>query len=224
MGTLRWRGLLDGVVTVAMAGLIGLLSWRTLKEPATETVSPLPPAVVPTELVSLEGAHFKGDTGAPWVLLMFEDFQCSACAVFERDAMPALLKDYVVPGRLRLAVHTIGMQARGPEAQVEASLGACAARQGKFWEFREAMFARPARVGESGASVFERVVGGEPSSCAEGVGESALPEAARQAGIIGTPHFLLGRPDGVGLRAIAVQRGIGQGDSWLRQWLEPFLK
>lgn len=124
------RNVLDGLVTFAMIGLIGLLGWRLLPEPLPPP-SP-PPAEVPQEPVSLAGAQFRGDSSALWMLLLYEDFGCAACRMFEREAMPTLLRDYVEPGRLRLAVQTVPLQTRGPAAEAELASAVCAAERGQF--------------------------------------------------------------------------------------------
>lgn len=215
------RNVLDGLMTVAMIGLIGLLGWRLLREPSSP---PLPPPIeVPSEPVSLAGVQFKGEISAPWTLLVYEDFGCGACRTFEREAMPMLLRDYVETGRLRLAIHTALLPVRGPAAEAEIASSACAAAQGRFWEFREAMFTRDLPLSEDAASVLARVTAPDAVPC-PAVGTEASVEAARQVGLQGTPFFLLGTVSGEVLRAVAVRRGIGQGDGWLRTWLDEHVR
>lgn len=216
----RWRSRLDGVMTVAMVGLIGLLGWRLLREPSLPLPPPPPPATVPVEPVSLDGAPLRGAATAPLTLLVFEDFWCSACALFEREAMPTLLRDYVEPGRVRLAVHTIGLPGRGPGASQDADLVPCAIEHGKFWEFRAAMFGRPTPSAETGGSVLARVLGAATTSCVDSSANTeAVVAVATKAGVMGTPYFLLGHEVHNGLQVVAVRRGSGQGDRWLRDWL-----
>lgn len=218
------RHVLDVGMTVAMIGLIGLLGWRLLRAPSP---LPAPPKVeVPAEPVSLVGAHFKGDQSAPWTLLLFDDFACSACRMFEREAMPTLLRDYVDPGRLRLAVHTIPLQAPGLAAASEVALSKCAAERGKFWLFREAMFARPSPDAEDTATVLSRVLGPESDPCPATAQDDGrrLVELAQRAGLQGTPYFLLGRVSGEALQAVTARRGIGKGDGWLSTWLDDHVR
>lgn len=218
------RNVLDGVLTVAMIGLIGMLGWRLFHEPSPPP--PPPPPEVPREVVSLSGAAFRGDPAAPWTLLLYEDFACAACAMFEREGMPTLLRDYVEPGRVRLAVQTIPLQTRGPAAEAERASAVCAAERGQFWVFREAMFTRESPFAEDAVSVLARVQGPDAGRCQSRGADSghAVVDEARRAGLQGTPYFLLGTVSGGSLNAVAVRRGVGQGDAWLRSWLDEHLQ
>lgn len=218
------RNVLDGLVTMAMIGLIGVLGWRLLHEPPPPP--PPPPPEVPGEAVSLSGAAFRGDPSAPSTLLLYEDFACAACGMFEREGMPTLLRDYVEPGRVRLAVQTIPLQTRGPAAEAELASVACAAERGQFWAFREAMFTRESPLAEDAVSILARVNGPDASPCQSLGADSGqgVVEAARRAGLQGTPYFLLGTVSGESLNAVAVRRGVGQGDAWLRSWLDEHIQ
>jgi protein-disulfide isomerase len=207
-----------------MIGLIGLISWRLLRQPPAPPQPP--PIAIPEQPISLAGAQFRGAESAPWTLLLYEDFSCAACRMFEREAMPTLLRDYVEAGRIRLAVQTLPLQARGPAADGEYASAACAAARGHFWAFRDAMFARESPSIENAASILARVSAQDALPCSPLGPDSAVAkiDAARRSGIQGTPYFLLGTVSGESLTAAAAHRGVGQGDAWMRSWLDEHMR
>jgi hypothetical protein len=219
---MRVKEVLDGVLTVSMIGLIGVLGWRAVNGPIDVVRPPEPPAV-PSDPVSLEGVQIRGAGTAPWMLLAFEDFNCSACRMFEQHAMPTLLRDYVEPGRLRFGVHTLPLQSTGAAAEREVSAAACAAQQGRFWEFREAMFTRLSST-ETPEAVMARI--GMTAPCVPGASAmtAQVKAVGKSVGLRGAPHFLLGRVDNGHLKAVSVRRGIGEGDRWLKSWLDEYVQ
>jgi protein-disulfide isomerase len=80
-----------------------------------------------------------GDAKAPLVLVAFSDFKCADCASFATTVWPALRDKYVKDGKVRLVYEYYPTDA--PKA---AAAGICAARQGKFWELHDALFAHQA--------------------------------------------------------------------------------
>lgn len=221
-----WRQSLDLGLTVAMAVVICLLGWRLYSHQHPQ--SPPPSRFeVPSAPVPLKDAFLLGDHNAPLVLLMYADFECGACRLFERDAWPAVQRDYLEKRRLVFAFQPFPLQSRGEAAIEEAALARCAGHQGKFWEAHDALYGS---VGLDVASKREAV------SAATGLSQPTLSACvveershvrrsvaeANRLGIEGTPSFLIGSLDGSGrLRAVVAHRGVAKGSKWLTNLLEP---
>lgn len=88
--------------------------------------------------------------GAP-TLEVFEDFQCPACAQFER-AMGPTIKGLADDGKVKLVYHLktfLDANLRTTHSLVMGNAAMCAADAGKFQAFHDTVFANmPAREGE----------------------------------------------------------------------------
>ena len=78
-----------------------------------------------------------GAVDAPVVLQDFSDFYCSHCRDFALDRAPALVKDYVDQGLLRIEFKHFPLRASSYGAHIAAE---CAAGQDKFWEYHDLLF------------------------------------------------------------------------------------
>jgi len=84
------------------------------------------------------GDHVRG-TGTV-DLVEFGDFQCPYC----RDAVPSLNRVLQrMDGRVRLVFRHFPVASRHPHAQQAAQAAEAAARQGRFWEMHDTLFAAP---------------------------------------------------------------------------------
>jgi protein-disulfide isomerase len=85
-----------------------------------------------------DGSPTHGNSDAPIILLAFEDFKCAECAKHATEVETALVTKYVDSGQVRLMWKNLATDA--PKAAIAAL---CAADQGKFPEFRSALFQKP---------------------------------------------------------------------------------
>src|SRR5690606_29190462 len=92
-------------------------------------------ALPPAEIGASD--HVKGDTSAPVTLTMYGDFQCPACKtegqLLER-AWPR------IQGKVRLVFRHYPLDIHR-HAFLAARYAEAAARQGKFWEMHDALYA-----------------------------------------------------------------------------------
>jgi protein-disulfide isomerase len=108
------------------------------------TATPLPEGVAEWDAdparpgLTYDGSPTQGSVDAPVVLLAFEDFKCADCAKHATEVETALVTKYVGTGQVRLMWKNLATDA--PKA---ALAGLCAADQGKFPEFRAALFQKP---------------------------------------------------------------------------------
>ncbi|MEW5810503.1 MAG: thioredoxin domain-containing protein [Actinomycetota bacterium] len=80
-----------------------------------------------------------GKPDAPVVMVMFADYRCPFCAKFSRDTEPELIRRFVDTGVLRMEWRDYPIF--GEQSMLAARAGRAAAEQGKFWEFKNAVFA-----------------------------------------------------------------------------------
>lgn len=74
----------------------------------------------------------------PVVLRIFSDFQCPYCAKFEAETLPGLLAR--LPNDVRVEFHHFPLENIHPQARPAAEASECAAQQGKFWAYKDALF------------------------------------------------------------------------------------
>ena len=165
--------------------------------------------------VTVSTAHhpFKGDPEAPLTLVEFSDFQCPYCARFFREVLPALERELIATGKVRfvyrhypLPVHA---QARGA-----AQAANCAHLQGRFWAMHDWLFANQkaldgpafARAGrELGLDVAAYETCRESPAVKDEIERDVRD--AMEAGLRGTPAFIIGRSEPGG--TVTGEVGIG---------------
>ncbi len=116
------------VVVIAFAMLsTGQISAGDLKTPEDPTPK------------SVWNARAVGPDTAPLTLAVYSDFQCPACDLFSSQTEPQLVRDYVVPGKLRLVYKDYAFI--GKESLDAAVAARCAGDQGLFWPYHDYLFA-----------------------------------------------------------------------------------
>lgn len=167
----------------------------SLRTGADVQVSLTPPATFRASL-DIEGAPVRGAADAPVTIVEFSDFHCPFCRSVQ-PTLTTLLERY--PGKVRLVYKHLPLDDLHPQARRASEASWCADRQGKFWEFHDALY----RAGSSDAS--DTAMAG----LAKGVGLDEAqfttcmngPEASRMVardteqgqtlGLTGTPGFFI---------------------------------
>jgi protein-disulfide isomerase len=136
--------------------------------------------------------HVRGEGTVD--LVEFGDFQCPYC----RDAAPSLARVLArLDGRVRLVFRHFPIAARHPRAERAAAAAEAAARQGRFWEMHDALFAAEkdaladedlVRYAESIGLDAERFRA-DIDACAQRVAEDRASGEA--SGVTGTPAFFV---------------------------------
>ena len=80
----------------------------------------------------------KGKVDAPVVMVVYSDFACPYCTQFAQNVEPELA-DLVDKGALRIEWRDLAQIS--PTSPLAAQAGRAAAKQGKFWEFHDAVYA-----------------------------------------------------------------------------------
>ena len=115
---------------------------------ATAVPEPTPAPPVPDaqtlELIHSEthrdpaDGQAKGKVDAPVVMVVYSDFACPYCTQFARNVEPELT-DLVDRGTLRIEWRDLAQIS--PTSPLAAQAGRAAAKQGRFWEFHDAVYA-----------------------------------------------------------------------------------
>lgn len=88
----------------------------------------------------------KGAETATVTVVEFGDFQCAACATLA-DSLDVLVKTY--PDDVRVVWKDMPNESAHELATPSAIAAHCADRQGKFWEYHDALFERQSYLSES---------------------------------------------------------------------------
>ena len=147
-----------------------------------------------------------GDPKAPLTVTEYVDLQCPVCARTAATTVPALIRDEVRAGKVKLAVRTLHFI--GPDSERAARVAAGAERQDRLWAFLEAFYARQGSENSgyvtdgflrevSGAAGVDagRALAQADSAIATGRLERADAEAGR-IGVSGTPTLTVRRGNG----------------------------
>ena len=87
-------------------------------------------------------ARTKGRPEAPITMYAMSDFQCPFCRDFALTTMPALEREYIQTGKLRITFINFPLTSIHANALAAAEMAMCAARQGKFWPVHDRLFER----------------------------------------------------------------------------------
>ena len=142
------------VAAVVFAALLYTRGSRTASEPATTSPAAHTPMAEPTSAASvtdpttLTAMHgevtrdpndprAKGDVNAPVVMVIYSDFACPFCTKFAQEVEPRL-DDLIENGTLRIEWRDLAQVTQ--TSPLAAQAGIAAGKQGKFWEFHDAVY------------------------------------------------------------------------------------
>ena len=166
------------------------------------------PAIRGVSVPIKSGWHSIGSADAPVTMIEFTDLQCPFCRRFETTTFPELKREYVDTGKVRfisldlpLAMHQYALSAAEAEE--------CAAQQGKFWQFRDAVLDDQTLPTPNVLLGHVSQLGlhkAEFQKCVEAKGGNAAVQAgqtvAASVGVHGTPGFVVGRAEGGVVRGV----------------------
>jgi len=112
--------------------------------------------------VGLADGQALGAADAPVTLEIYSDFQCPACGTLARSLEPLLISEYVTPGNVRLVYRDFAFL--GQESIDAAVAARCAARENRFWQYHDYLFANQSGENRGAFSA------GRLSAMAEAVG------------------------------------------------------
>lgn len=140
-----------------------------------------------------------GSKDAPLTIIEFTDLQCPYCARFALETWPALREKYVDTGKVQFVSRDLPLSFH-PYALPAAIAARCAGRQGKFFEYREALFRGQAHLADAPYDAIAERLGLDVRRFAACREDPAVAGAVRddaalaaQNGIASTPTFVIGR-------------------------------
>jgi protein-disulfide isomerase len=175
-------------------------------------------AATPTAAASVAGAaavrvllrgipqqgNVLGRPDAPVTLVEYADLQCPYCGVFARETFPALVRDYVRTGKVRIVWR--GLAFVGPDSQPALAAAAAAARQDRLFDVVSLLYENQGvensgwvtpsllrRVGGTVRGLDSARVSAESGSSAVAATTARWSSDAAAAGVQGTPTFEVGR-------------------------------
>ncbi len=197
-----------GVAVALAAVFVGasLLTGRTTK--ATPTAS-ITGGRATTALLAGIPQHgtILGSPTAPVKLVEYADLQCPYCGEWARNVLPALLREYVRPGKLQIEFR--GLDFVGPDSAVALRTALGASAQNRVWNIVDLLYRNQGteNTGWVTDSLLRAVLAGVPGldanrvlAARDGAQVAAqVQDAANKAGsagIRGTPSFAVGRTGG----------------------------
>jgi protein-disulfide isomerase len=191
------------VVTGGGGGKSNLPTTSSARQGVTSEVS--------SELAGIpQSGDTLGNPAAPVTLQYFGDLECPFCREFTVSSLPRLISEYVRAGKLKVEYHSLETATREPAVFNTQQVAALAAgKQNRTWDYVE-LFYREQGQEDSGyvtesylRKLAEQIPGMNLSKWASDRNDSALSgqitsdaRAATQAGLSGTPAFLLGKSGG----------------------------
>jgi protein-disulfide isomerase len=183
--------------------LIKALLQRLLAQASSPAAAaaPTPGAVAaPANLaIPVPQGTWRGDGDASLALIEFSDFECPFCGRFATDIYPQIERDYIKEGRLRYMFVDDPIEQMHPNAFKAHEAALCAGEQGKYWEMHARLFANQKSLAPDALLFHAEAIGADGAKLQEclSAGRSATRvrenvAAARQAGVRGTPTFLIG--------------------------------
>jgi protein-disulfide isomerase len=185
-----------GIGLIAVLVVVALIQ---VGKPVTNNSSPEEILSGVEQGINDQGFPYLGSQNAPVEIILYEDYGCHNCKSFFETTEPDLLEEFVANGDIRLQIHPIAFVNNQSKPGAEAAL--CALEQGKYWEYRHQLFTnqgvRP--FTRTNLVSFAQITGLETdvfASCYDQGKYSsqvrAWTEAAKTAGVRGTPSFLIG--------------------------------
>lgn len=203
------RGLkIAGLAIGVLLSLLGLLllgrSMRATREfPSADSLAW---ASAPRFDVSVADRPFRGPADAPVTIVEFTDYLCPFCRRLARETLPHVLEGY--GERVRYVVRNFPVQSLNALALPAAEAVECAHRQGRFWEYRDAMFNAPQPLDAERLLATARAAGLDSTAFGHCVADRATrPVVERDLldawsyGVSGTPTFFVNGKRFRGLRS-----------------------
>ncbi|HLS00638.1 MAG TPA: DsbA family protein [Beutenbergiaceae bacterium] len=125
---------------VLVIGVLAYVLWPSSADDegtVAEVIEPDVPERVDVERHQEDDPLAVGEVEAPVTIVVFSDFQCPYCALWNDETLPAL-HDYVDQGDLRIEWRDIAVF--GEDSQRAAQASYAAGMQGKYTEFASELF------------------------------------------------------------------------------------
>jgi protein-disulfide isomerase len=166
-----------------------------------------------TVTVAITGAGVLGPESAPVTIVEFTDYQCPFCARHAKSTLPSIISEFVNRGTVRYIIRDLPLEMH-PLATHSAKAARCASGQGgkRYWQYHDALFEAQPHLAESTfAGIARKLDLDLPrfETCLRSPDIAAMVErdaaGAAEAGLTGTPSFVIGRAAGGTVRGVVVR-------------------
>jgi protein-disulfide isomerase len=82
----------------------------------------------------------KGDPDAPVTVFEVSDFQCPYCRKFWDETLPAIEREYIATGKVKLVFLNLPLPSIHPNAAAAHEFAMCATKQDQFWPVHDLLF------------------------------------------------------------------------------------
>jgi protein-disulfide isomerase len=186
---------------VAIGAAAALVAAALLLRGGDDAPEPNPIPAVDLSGIPQDGALLGADS-AEVTLIEYADLQCPFCRAYSEQVSPALVDEYVRPGRIRSEFR--GLAFIGEDSEKALRFVYAAGLQDRLWNLQEALFrnqgaensgwvtdelVRSLAEGIEGLDVDRMFEDAESQEVSALIGESA--SQAQAAGVSGTPSFYI---------------------------------
>lgn len=175
------------------------------------TAQPQRPARPTTAQLSTKTLPTLGKDNAPITIVEVSDYQCPYCKRFADNTFPQLKKEYIDTGKVRLVFKDLALGFH-PHARKTAQAAHCAGDQGKYWEMHDILFKNTRRLDEKYLPEYAEAIELNKekfSACINSQQHLAVIDRnsrqANQAGLTGTPSFIIGKTTADVIKGIVVR-------------------
>lgn len=157
----------------------------------------------PVTTAADHGRIIGSDKATVWMLIV-SDFQCPFCRQWHHDTWPALRREYVNTGKIRVAYINMPL-AMHANARPAALFAMCASVKNKFWQVADQLFDTQDKWKDladpwpffDGIARSVGLAGKDLRTCADDKPIQSIVDADRmrmaRAGAISTPTFFIGQ-------------------------------
>jgi protein-disulfide isomerase len=117
------------IISLFAVAIVGVIIWSQIPKVVTPTFAAKPQA---------DGLNM-GDPNAKVKVIEFADFQCPYCALYWKQVEPTIITTYISTNKVYYTYSPMAFL--GQESVDSAEAVYCANDQGKFWEYRDMLFA-----------------------------------------------------------------------------------
>ena len=156
--------------------------------------------------VAVDDRPALGPAGAPVTVVEFTDYLCPFCRRYATETLPPILEAY--GERVRYVVRNFPVQPVNPMALPAAEAVECAHLQGRFWEYRDAVFREASPLDAARLLALAGSTGLDSVAFASCVSSRATRTAVERDlldawsyGVSGTPTFFVNGRRFLGLRS-----------------------
>lgn len=149
--------------------------------------------------LSTRGRPSIGKANAPVTIVEVSDYQCPYCKRFVDNTFPQLKKQYIDTGKVRLVFKDLPLGFH-KHSIVAAQAAHCAGDQGKYWEMHDILFQNGKRLDKKYLPGYANTIKLDQKTFIACINSKRHldridldAKQANQAGLTGTPSFVVGK-------------------------------